>query len=165
MKYLGPLLAGGLTLVIVLIIGVFSFWPAEQAVTADPPPTQQIVVSIVETTELEAAMAEREAVYQAQIEELSRALQERQATYQTQIQELTTQIAAAQNQLNELKIQEQNLPSQITQLEVTRAERLAVYQSQLQQVQEQYNNRLTQLQVQLNEAQARLAEANAQLGQ
>lgn len=172
MKHLGPLLAGGLTLAVVMVIAVFSFLPpqvlpqSEQAEVAatDNLASTQIVISPVDTSQLEATMAEREATYQAQIEELGRALQERQAIYQGQIQELTAQIAAAQNQLNDLRAQEQNLPGQITQLEDTRAERQAAYQAQLQEFQNQFNDRIVQLQAQLNEAQARLAEANAQLG-
>jgi len=172
MKRLGPLLAGGLTLAIVMVIGIFSFLPPEvssqpgqaEVAAADNLASNQIVISPVDTSQLEATMAEREATYQAQFEELGRALQERQAIYQGQIQELTAQITAAQNQLNDLKAQEQSLPGQITQLEDTRAERQAAYQAQLQEFQNQYNDRIVQLQAQLNEAQTRLAEANAQLG-
>ncbi len=174
MKNLGPLLAGGLTLLIVLGVGIFSFLPAErptQATTEQPvaavpiPPTEQIAVPAEpDTTQFDAAMAEREAIYQAQIEELNQASQERQATYQAQIEASTVQIASAQNQLNDLKAQEQNLLAQVSQLETARAERLAVYQNQLQQVQKQYSDRYVQLQAQLNEARAKLSEANVQLG-
>lgn len=102
MKYIAPLLAGGLTLLIVLVVGIYSFLPPErpsQAVVVQPPAQQ-------DTTQLEAMMTEREKIYQAQIEELNRVLQERQVTYQTQIQELSGQIPQVINQLNELKAQE-----------------------------------------------------------
>lgn len=172
MKRLGPLLAGGLTLAIVMVIGIFSFLPPEvlpqpeqaEVAAADNSSSDQIVIPAVDTSQLEATMAGRKATYQAQIEELSRAMQEHQAIYQGQIQELTAQITAAQNQLNDLKAQEPSLSGQITQLENTRAERQAAYQAQLQDFQNQYNDRIVQLQAQLNEAQTRLAEANAQLG-
>lgn len=157
MKYLGPLLAGGLTLAIVVVVGIFSFipaaaTPAQPAQPVEPSkPAGQIVIAPVDTAEFEAKMAEREAVYQSQLETLNQALQERQTAYQSQIQELTGQVTATQNQLAELKAQEETLPAQITQLEQTRTERQATYQAQLQQFQGQYNDRLTQWQSQLSE--------------
>jgi hypothetical protein len=167
MKHLGPLLAGGLTMAVVLVVGIFSFLPAgspSPLTSADSVPDGQIVVAPVDTSQLEAAMAEREAVYVAQIDELNRALQERQAVYQTQLQDFSSQITTTQDQLGQLQAQERILPAHITQLENTRAERQATYQAQLAQLQNQYNERIAQLQAQLSEAQLRLAEANAQLG-
>jgi septal ring factor EnvC (AmiA/AmiB activator) len=168
MKNLGPLLAGGLTLVLVLLVGLFSFLPAQsigQAETASAAQTGPIVVPAVDATQVEANLTEREAVYQTQIQELDQAWQQRQTTYQSQIQTLNSQITATQNQLTELKAQEQNLSTQIIQLENARAERLATYQTELEKLNNQYSGRLAQLQVQLNEAQVKLAEVNAQLGQ
>lgn len=172
MKYLGPLLAGGLTLLIVIGVGIFSFLPAEHSTPAtveqptvvEAPMEQPAVPPSHDRAQLEAIMAERESVYQAQITQLDQALQERQVTYQDQIQDLTTQITALQSQLNELNSQEQNLLAQVAQLETTRSERLAIYQSQLQQAQDQYKARYAQLQAQFNEAQLQLAQANAELG-
>ena len=146
MKYVGPLLAGGLTLTIVLLVGVFSFLPAklpaqpaaEQAAAVDMNSPAQIVISPGDTSQFEAMISEREATYQTQMAELNLALQERQTTYQTQIQDLSVQITTAQNQLAELKAQEQNLPAQLTELKNTRAERQSLYQTQLQQLQNQY---------------------------
>jgi chromosome segregation ATPase len=168
MKNLGPLLAGGLTLVLILLVGLFSFLPTQsigQAETASTAQVGPIVVPAVDTTQVEANLTEREAVYQTQIQELDQAWQQRQTTYQPQIQTLNSQITATQNQLTELKAQEQNLSIQITQLENTRAERLATYQTELEKLNNQYSGRLAQLQAQLNEAQVKLAEVNAQLGQ
>ena len=168
MKYLGPLLAGGLTIAVVLVVGIFSFLPAGSLTQVEQPtnsePARQIVVAPVDTSQLEAAVAEREAVYLAQIDELNRVLQERQNIYQTQIQELSNQITTTPEQLGQLQAQERILPARITQLETTRSERQATYQEQLAQLQNQYNERIAQLQAQLSEAQIRLAEANAQLG-
>ena len=170
MKHLGPILAGGLTIAVVLVVGIFSFLPAEsspqvdQATNVGPGPTGQIVVASVDTSQLEIAIAEREGVYLGQIDELNRTLQERQALYQTQMQTLNDQITATQDQVAQVQAQERILPARITQLENSRAERQATYQAQLAQLQNQYNERIAQLQAQLNEAQLRLAEANAQLG-
>jgi hypothetical protein len=170
MKHLGPLLAGGLTVAVVLVIGIFSFLPAEPSSQVDQTtivgsgPAGQIVVAPVDTSQLETAIAEREAGYLAQIDELNRALQERQALYQSQIQALNDQITTSQDQVAQLQAQERILLARITQLENSRAERQATYQAQLTQLQNQYNERVTQLQAQLSEAQLRLAEANAQLG-
>jgi len=167
MKHLGPILAGGLSLIIVLIVGVFSFLPmapAEPATAnnAAPAAGEQIVIPAVSNPDLEAALAEREAVYMAQIEALDQTFQERQAVYQAQIEQLTTQITAAQNQLTELQVQQQELPGQISQLEATRTERQTVYQAQLQELQNQYADRLAQLQAQVNESRAKLAEVTGQ---
>ncbi len=166
MKYLGPILAGGLTLMIVVVVGIFSFLPtipstpvsvAQPQAANVAPPTSMPVVS-------NAASAEREAAYQSQIQQLTLAYQQRQAAYQGQIQEMANQVNAAQGQLSQLKAQEQTLPPQLTQLEAARAERLKAYQAQLAQAQKQYSDQLAQLQAQLNEAQSKLAQSNAQLG-
>jgi len=166
MKNLAPLVAGGLTLIVVLAIGIFSFLPVQPTATpASAPSGGPIVIPAVDTTPIVNTIAEREAVYQNQIQELDQALQARQSTYASQTQTLNSQILAAQNQLAQLNTQEETLTAQITQLETTRNERLATYQSQLTQLNTQYNERLPQLQNQLAEAQAKLAEVNAQLGQ
>ena len=43
MKYLGPLLAGGLTIAVVLVVGIFSFLPAQinQTTNAEAAPAGQ----------------------------------------------------------------------------------------------------------------------------
>lgn len=160
LKHLGILLAGGITFIIVFAVGIFSFLPQEQ------PPQPAVVVPATppNADQLEASLSKREATYQAQITQSGQTLQERQTTYQAQLEELNTQIMAAQQQLNQLKAQEQNLLGQAAQLETSRAERLTTYQSQLEQVQNQYQERFIQWQNQLAEAQTRLNEANAQLG-
>lgn len=164
MKNLGPLLAGGLTLLIVLAVGVFSFLPAQPAPAAESA-TGPIVVPAADTGQLEAAMAERENVYQGQLQQLEQTYQDRQAMYQSQIQTLNSQITAAQNQLDDLTAQEATLSLQVAQFEQSRTERLNTYQAQLNELNPQYADRLSQLQAQINEAQAKLAEVNAQLGQ
>jgi septal ring factor EnvC (AmiA/AmiB activator) len=166
MKYLGPILAGGLTLIIVVVVGIFSFLPAVQSapVSVVQPQAATIAPPTLIPVAVNGASAEREVAYQSQIQQLTLAYQQRQAAYQGQIQEIANQINAAQGQLSQLKAQEQALPPQLTQLEAVRAERLKVYQAQLEQVKNQYSDQLAQLQAQLNEAQSKLAQANAQLG-
>jgi hypothetical protein len=179
MKYLGPIAAGVLTLIIVVLVGIFSFSPQKvpaqniEPATVEPPPvapaepvaTQTLPPVVVDTSQLEADFAQRKATYQAQIDELDQALLERQSAYQMQIEQLNTQVVTMQNQLNELGVQEQGLLAQIVELEATRAERLPVYQTQLQQAQEQYTARYAEMQTQLSQIQTQLAQANAQLGQ
>jgi hypothetical protein len=167
MKYLGPILAGGLTLIIVVVVGIFSFLPTAPSApvsVAQPQAAAPIAPPTLMPVAANAASVEREAAYQSQIQQLTLAYQQRQAAYQGQIQEMANQVNAAQGQLNQLKTQEQALPPQLTQLEAARAERLKVYQAQLAQAQKQYSDQLAQLQAQLNEAQSKLAQANAQLG-
>jgi chromosome segregation ATPase len=170
MKNLSAILAGGLTLLVVMVVGIFSFLPAPPTDQASSGQSTVLPVGPAaeqagtDPAQLEATLAEREATYRTQIDTLNQTLQERQSTYQAQIQELTSQIDTVQNQLNELKGQEQSVLAQVVQLESARAERLAAYQGQLEQTQTQYNERFVQLQTQLNDARTKLVEANAQLG-
>ena len=176
MKLIGSLLAAGLTMAIVLVIVVYSFIPSNkpvevvsveqgvataptmQALPTLPPPT-------ADTSQLEAALAQREAAYQQQISQLEQALQERQTTYQTQIESVAGQLATVQSNFTQLQSQEQALLTQVADLETTRNERLVTYQTQLQQAQAQYQPRFAELQTRINELQQQLAEANAVLGQ
>ena len=176
MKLIGSLLAAGLTMAIILVIVVYSFLPSNkpvEAVSAEQGavtvPTMQILPTLppptADTSQLEAALAQREAVYHQQISQLGQALQERQTTYQTQIETVAGQAAAAQGNLAQLQSQEQALLTQVADLETTRNERLVTYQTQLQQAQAQYQPRFAELQTRINELQQQLAEANAVLGQ
>jgi len=172
MKPLSAILAGGLTLIIVLVIGIFSFLPSQ---TTEAAPAQPVAVTApvinpqpqpaVDPGQLEAAVGQREAVYQQQITQLQQTLQQRQTTYQNQIQTLSTQVAEAQAQLDGLKAQEQALHTQVTELENTRNQRLGQYQGQLQQAQEQYTPRFTEMQTMIDDLQIQLAQTNSQLTQ
>lgn len=164
MKNLGPILAGGLTLLVVMLVGIFSFLPVGTTAQPTTAPAGPIVIPAVDASKIQASIAERDAAYQSQISQLNQTIQERQTTYQNQADTLQAQITSAQAQLTELKNQEQSLPAQINQFDKARADRLAVYQSQLNQLNQQYQDQLAQLQTQLNDVQAKLAEANAQLG-
>jgi hypothetical protein len=166
MKYLGPILAGGLTLIIVVVVAIFSFLPAAQPapVSVAQPQAANVAPPTLSPAVTNAASVERAAAYQNQIQQLNQAYQQRQAAYQGQIQEMANQINTAQGQLSQLKAQEQDLTPQVSQIEAARAERLKTYQAQLEQAKNQYSAQLAQLQAQLNEAQNKLAQANAQLG-
>lgn len=176
MKIIGSLLAAALTMAVILVIVVYSFIPAAKPaenVMADQAAADVLTMQVLptmppptaDTAQLEAALVQREAVYQEQISQLQQALQERQATYQSQIDSMSGQLATTQSNLTQLQSQEQALAVQITDLETTRNERLAAYQSQLQQAQAQYQSRFAELQARINELQQQLAEANAVLGQ
>jgi chromosome segregation ATPase len=178
MKYLGPLLAGGLTLIIVVVIGIFSFLPREtpaqpmdgqssaSEVMADAPVSEEMVrPALSDSSQLEQEFARRETTYQAQLTRLDQALKERQTAYQDQIQQVGAQVVAVEQTRDELKAQEQILLAQVAELETTRAERLSVYQAQVQQARDQYGPRLAELQTRLGQTQVDLAEARAQLGQ
>lgn len=158
MRHLGLLLAGGLIVVPILLIGIFSFFPAEV------PPQPAIVVPVDPTiTHLENRLTEQEATYQARVTALDQALQQEQADFQAQVKKLNMQIVTAQEHLDSLKRQEQDLQEQTRQLEISRAERVGTYQTALRQTRDEYTARQTQLQAQLDEAQAKLTEVNAQL--
>ena len=172
MKPLGAILAGGLTLIIVLLIGIFSFLPsptteaapAQLAATTAPATISQPHPAI-DPGQLEAAAGQREAVYQQQTTQLQQTLEQRQTTYQNQIQSLSTQVTEVQAQINGLKAQEQALQTQVTELENTRNQRLGQYQGQLQQAQTQYDPRFTEMQTLVDNLQIQLAQTNSQLGQ
>ncbi len=173
MKYVGVSLAVGLTLLIVIAVGIFSFLPQIQqppAETVPPPePVAPLTLDVSQSstqgvTQPEEDMARREAVYQGQIGQLEQTLQAHQTTYQEQVDLLTGQVATAQAHLDELTAQEEALTGQIAELEGTRTERLALYDSQLTQARRQYEARYAELQAQLEEVLTNLEQANAQLG-
>ena len=171
MKPLSAILAGSLTLIIIMVIGIFSFLPSQPSAAAPAQPlatTAPLAIPqpqpAIDPGQLEVAVSQREAMYQQQITQLQQTLQQRQSTYQDQIQTLSTQVAQAQTQFNDLKAQEQTLQSQLTELENTRNLRLGQYQDQLQQAQAQYNTHFTEMQTMINDLQVQLAQANAQLG-
>ncbi|MCB0212811.1 MAG: hypothetical protein KDJ52_25940 [Anaerolineae bacterium] len=168
MKYLGTVLAIGLTLLIVIAVGMFSFLPAE----AEPASVEDVTESLatpslptaVEPASLEADLTTRETLYQAQITQLDQTLQERQAVYQGQIQEMSNQLVTAQSQLSQLQDQADTLSQQTNELKTLHDNRIATYQDELGKAQALYATRFTEIQQAIADAQARLAEANARLG-
>lgn len=158
MKYLGQLLIIGVTLFLVLFVGILNLFSSRESSHA------AIVISIDrDIAPLKASLAEREATYQAQLDKIDETIQEQQVKYQAKIETLNTQILAAQQELTDLQTQKQNLESEITRLEAIRSERSTAYQNQLQQIDKQYAESLAQLQTQLDEAKANLTKVNLQL--
>lgn len=177
MKYLGAVLAAGLTFLAIVAIGIFSFLPAAnvsqpsaaEAVAVEPavdiPVTGQAVSpAAVDVAEIETNLAQRKAIYRSQISQLDQLLHGRRQTYQAQIELLGGQVGTAQDQLDTLLNQERALQGQVSELEALRTERLAAYQAQVEQAHSQYSPRLADLQDQLAQVQIRLVEANTQLG-
>ena len=172
MRHLGLILAVGLTVIFVFILGVFSFFPVQSpsvpAVATPPPVTEAqsfpAPPPVPDVAQIESELLQREAVYLAQIAQLEDVFEERQTTYEQQTRTLTEQVGIAQQQLNDLQRQEQTLQAQVMELQTSRNERVAQYENQLQQVQTQYSARFEELQAMIDDMSLRLAEANAQLG-
>lgn len=111
-----------------------------------------------------AAYQAREAQMQPQLSRLTETLQQRQAAYEQQLAELAARQAALVTGLEQTENQATALAEQIATLQVARNERLGVYQTQLDQAQVEYDARYATMALQLAEAEAKLAEANAVLG-
>jgi Skp family chaperone for outer membrane proteins len=128
MKRLGLLLTGGFILFLVLAVGIVKFF---QGIESAQTP---LVVPVDPTiTALQAQIAADQADYQAQLTALAQNRQQQDAAFQQQAQGLTGQIKAAQQQLTDLKSQEQEFLAQVEQLQNTRAERQHAYQTSLEQ--------------------------------
>lgn len=110
------------------------------------------------------ATSQTDSALRLQIDQANELLQVRQATYQGHIQELGRRIEDGQVQLDYLAQRETALQRQREQLQTVRATRLDSYAGQLTAAQVAYQARFDALRTQLQEAQARLAEANAILG-
>ena len=106
-----------------------------------------------------------EAAYGEQLTQVQQALAERKAVYDGQLQEMNNRVATGQTQVRTLADQEQAIRQQVTQIANARLERQAAYATQLAAARQEYDQRLAQLAAQLQEAQARLAEARTLLGQ
>ncbi|MCB0191285.1 MAG: hypothetical protein KDJ65_05020 [Anaerolineae bacterium] len=168
MKYLGTILAVGLTMFVIVTVGVFSFLPTEAEPAAaesipEPLPVPSLPASF-EPNRLKTELTGRETLYQTQIADLDQTLQERQSIYHHQIQDMSSQLATAQNQLSQLQAQAETLSQQTHELQTLHDSRVATYQDELTKAQTVYATRFTEIQQAIADAQARLAEANARLG-
>jgi hypothetical protein len=168
MKSIGMLLVITATAAILFVLVTFNFAPAG-AVDADlasqvPPAVTPDVIS-TEIRAVEAAFAAREALLISQISELDQELVDRQEAYEAHAGELADLIAAGGAQLAELRAQEQLLQQQSDQLLQAQEERSQLYEVQRGQAYSQYQSNIAQLQVQLDEANAKLAELGLQLDQ
>lgn len=165
MKSAGVVMAVAATSIIVLAIGILSFLPRADFETLPNPATVVPLAVVPDTSAVQAAFAAREALIQAQIQQLDKEQAARESDYQARAAEMSALIMTGEGQLAELQAQETALQQQSDQLLATQSERTAVYDTQRQQAFYQYQVSIQQLKVQLDEATAKLADAQAQLGQ
>jgi DNA repair exonuclease SbcCD ATPase subunit len=143
----------GLILFLILVIGWFTIFNREEAVQP------AIVVPVNPTiTYLENGLVEAEATYQAEWANLQQARQQQQNEHQNQVETLQLKLVAAQKQLDELNSEEQALSTQVEQLEATRAAKQIGYKNDLEQARNEYGTKPAQLQSQLDQILAELAE-------
>lgn len=167
MKNAGVIIAVGMTALVVLAVVAFSFMPEAGAVQPDPaiPDLPAAAATTGDPAAVEAAFAAREALIASQARELDRELADRNASYQARAEELTALIATGEAQLAELESAELALQEQVTGLDTALVDRAALYEQRRVQAYTQYQTGINQLQAQLDEANAKLADARAQLGQ
>ena len=168
MKNLGVVLAVGITAVIVITIGFLNFFPVSEpqlTVGGDIPAPVAETVVVPDMAAVAAAFEARETLLEAQIAELDAEYANRLAVYDLRVEELSTLIVAGEGQLPQLQDQETGLQEQIDQLHAAQSERTTAYESQRQQAYYQYQVNIQQLQAQLDEANAKLYDALGQLGQ
>ncbi len=169
MKNLGVILAVGITAVIVMTIGIFNFLLVSEAESAAN--SEEVADLVEETTDvpqmaaIQAAFEARETLLQAQIANLDAELADRQSAYDLQVEELSGLIVTGEEQLIQLQSQETILQEQIDALLNAQTERAVNTESQRQQAYYQYQVNVQQLQAQLDEANVRLNDAFSRLGQ
>jgi len=170
MKRLSLWLTMGVTLVLLITVGVFSFVQA-----SDSPATSTATPAAALNSTTPQAMADmqqqlqrlfndRERSYQQQIAQLNQAIADHQKAYQTQLQTLTTQVTNGQQLLQQSKEQVKAYQQQVDKLASVRNENQGQYQGQLQDLQKQYDDRYAQITAQIAAVQAKLDEANQTLG-
>jgi hypothetical protein len=167
-KNLGVMLTIGVTAAVLLLIGLLNFMPAG---ASDVAGTQVVEAVMIETTApldtaaLEAAYAAREALLLAQIGAIDMEYSARQTAYEEQAASYEAHLTAGAEQLGQLQEQEGTLQEQIAALQLAQSERVSAYEDQCGQAYYQYEMNIQQLRVQLDEGNAKLAEALARLGQ
>jgi hypothetical protein len=168
MRNFGALLVVALTAAILLVLTTFNFAPAEATepdVASQVEPLAFTEAIDTDTGAVEAAFVAREALLQSQIIELEGQLADRQEAYSVRAGELADLIATGSAQLADLEAQEQQLLQQADQLLQAQAERSRLYEGQSGQAYAQYQSSIAQLQLQLDQANAKLAELGLQLDQ
>ena len=156
MRILSVLLAVTLTVGMVAAVVFFSVSPSPESATAQPDAAL--------TKEADAASTTSAAILRAQIAQLQQAIDARQTVYGRQLAVLASAQGAVDQRLAELDEQATLLHEQVDALSAERASRIAQYDGQLQQLQVQYALRAAEITARIDEAQARLAEANQLLG-
>ena len=171
MKNAGVILAVGLTALVVATIAAFSFMPRGGAEAQGAPPAPDAAAAVApvagsaDPAAVEAAFAAREALIQAQIQELDRELADRNTDYAARAAEMADLVATGEAQLAGLSANELALRGQVDELSQALTDRAAIYAGQRAQAAAQYQTRIAQLKAQMDEANAKLADARAQLGQ
>lgn len=154
MKNIGLILVTGVTVPILLLVGVYILWPREV------PSQPAVVISIDDDiAPIATELAQQEATVQAELDALNNTIQQKQTGFEVQIQSWQTDMNQAQAQLTSLQITAQTLQSEITRLEISRTLRLNSYQTELEQARRQ--TQIDQLQTQLQEQQAELDRLKA----
>jgi DNA repair exonuclease SbcCD ATPase subunit len=153
-KNIGLILVTGVTVPILLLVGVYILWPREV------PSQPAVVISIDDDiAPIATELAQQEATVQAELDALNNTIQQKQTGFEVQIQSWQTDMNQAQAQLTSLQITAQTLQSEITRLEISRTLRLNSYQTELEQARRQ--TQIDQLQTQLQEQQAELDRLKA----
>ena len=160
MKNLGFILVGGVTVPILLLVGIYILRPS------GVPPQPRLVISIEkDIAEIEASLAEQQATVQAKLDALNTELAQLQSNLDTQIETWRTETKQLQSQLDMLATTTQNLETEISTLEISRTIQLTEYQTQLDQTRQKYQTELEQLQVELEQKQAQLNILNAEIAE
>jgi uncharacterized membrane protein YdfJ with MMPL/SSD domain len=169
MKNPGAVMAVGLTAVIVMAIGVLNVVLSARntgpAVAEEAAAQVGDATAVPDVAAVQAAYEARETLLALQNAQLDVELSERQKAYDSRVEELQALIGSGEEQLAQLEDQEAALQEQIDQLLLVQSERTAIYDSQRQQANAQYQVNIQQLQVQLDEGKSKLNEALARLGQ
>lgn len=158
MKNLGVILVGGITVPILILVGLYIMWPRQT------PPQPAIVISTnEELASVEERLAGREAGVQRQLDTLLQQLEQEQVNFDAGTRQWQTDMTRAQEQLTALQAEAEKLQRESSQLEISRTVQLETYATDLEQLQQQHQARLNQLQTQLQTAQTRLSEITTQL--
>lgn len=156
MKNIGLILVTGVTVPVLLLVGVYVLWPR------DVPPQPAVNISIDDgVAPIATELAQQEAAAQSDLDALNNAIQQTRTEFEAQTQTWQTDMNQTQAQLTNLQFTAQNLQNEITQLEITRTLRLNTYQTELERARRQ--TQIDQLQAQLQEQQAELDRLNTQL--
>ncbi|MCB0156600.1 MAG: hypothetical protein KDD83_00590 [Caldilineaceae bacterium] len=164
MRNTGVILAVTLTVALVATVLFFSFVPTTNILAEAASASAETTAAAANDPATTALYVERALTLQNQANELQRTIESRQATFAEQLTTLATAQSAAEEKLATLAQQEEMLRGQLDEFTAARATRNAQYAQQLQDAQAQYAARAQAITAQINEAQARLDEANQILG-
>ena len=151
MKNLGAVIIGGLTVLCALLVGIYILWP----VGASPQPNFVINID-ADLAPIEADLGAQEAELEAELDALNHSLQQKQLGLDAQNQAWETEAGQLQLRLDHLRSTKATLQSKVAQLEITHTLVLSDYQNQADFMRQTYQEEIDQLQVELDEKEARL---------